>query len=73
MPPATRVIPKLTEIEIKTLVVEDKWIATLDKAVHGEMDRISQTLTQRVKELAERYGMPLPQMIDRVAELEIER
>ena len=34
------------------------------------MDRISQQLTQRVKELAERYEIPLPQMLDRVAELE---
>lgn len=62
--------PALTEAEIKTLVVEDKWLAALDAAIHGEMDRISQSLTQRVKELAERYAMPLPQMTDRVAELE---
>jgi type I restriction enzyme M protein len=51
-------------------VVEDKWLAALDTAIHGEMDRISQALTQRVKELAERYEAPLPQMADRVAELE---
>ncbi len=62
--------PKLTETEIKALVVEDKWISALDKAIHGEMDRISQTLTHRVKDLAERYEMPLPKMTDRVAELE---
>jgi type I restriction enzyme M protein len=62
--------PKLTEVEIKTLVVDDKWIAALDAAIHGEMDRISQALTQRVKELAERYETPFPQMADRVAELE---
>ena len=30
-------------------------------AIHGEMDRISQALTERVKELAERYETPLPQ------------
>jgi type I restriction enzyme M protein len=34
------------------------------------MDRISLTLTQRVKERAERYEAPLPQMTIRVAELE---
>jgi type I restriction enzyme M protein len=62
--------PKLTESEIKTLVVDDKWLADLDTAVHGEMDRVSQQLTQRVKELAERYETPLPRMISRVAELE---
>ena len=56
--------------EIKTLAVEDKWIAALDKAVHGEMDRISQMLTRRVAELAERYEIPMPQMSDRATELE---
>ncbi len=62
--------PQLTENQIKTLVVDDKWLAALDAAIHGEMDRISQTLTQRVKELAERYETPLPYMSRRVAELE---
>jgi len=62
--------PKLTVDEIKTLVVEDKWLATLASAIHGEMDRISQALTQRVKELVERYETPLPQATSRVAELE---
>ena len=62
--------PKLTESEIKTLVVDDKWLAALDAAIHSEMDRVSQQLTQRVKELAERYETPMPQMVDRVAELE---
>jgi len=62
--------PKLTEAEVKTLVVDDKWLTALEAAIHGEMDRISQTLTQRVKELAERYETPLPQMVSRVAELE---
>jgi type I restriction enzyme M protein len=61
---------KLTEAEIKMLVVDDKWLAALDAAIHGEMDRVSQQITQRVKELAERYETPLPQMVSRVAELE---
>jgi type I restriction enzyme M protein len=62
--------PKLSEAEIKALVVDDKWLAALDKDIHGEMDRISQALTHRVKELAERYETPLPRMADRVVELE---
>ena len=45
-------------------------IAVLSAAIHGEMDRISQALTQRVKELAERYDTPMPQMVSRVTELE---
>ena len=62
--------PKLTEAEIKTLVVDDKWLAALDATVRDEVDRVSQQLTQRVKELAERYETPLPQMVSRIAELE---
>ena len=54
--------PGLTEAEIKTLVVNDKWLAALDARIHGEMDRISQALTLRVKELAERYEISLPQL-----------
>jgi len=61
---------KLTEDEIKALVVDDKWLAALNAAIHGEMDRISQALTRRVKELAERYETPLAQLSDRVAEME---
>ncbi len=62
--------PKLIETEIKTLVVDDKWLGALDAAIHGEMDRVSQSLTQRVKDLAERYETPLPQMASHVTELE---
>ncbi|MEX1028020.1 MAG: type I restriction endonuclease subunit M, partial [Candidatus Paceibacterota bacterium] len=62
--------PELSEDEIKKLVADDKWLATLDAAVHGEMDRISQSLTQRVKELAERYERPLPELSGFVADLE---
>jgi type I restriction enzyme M protein len=62
--------PTLTETEIQTLVVDDKWMAALDAAIHGEMDRISQVLTHRVKELAERYETPMPQHVRQVVDLE---
>ena len=65
-----RKYPKLTEDEVKALVVDDKWLAALDAAIHGEMDRVSQALTRRVKELAERYETPLPALTQQVAELE---
>jgi type I restriction enzyme M protein len=61
--------PKLTEAEIKTLVVDDKWMARLSAAVQGELDRVSQTLTGRIRELAERYATPLPQLTDEVEKL----
>jgi type I restriction enzyme M protein len=60
---------KLTEDEIKALVVDDKWLATLAAAVQGELDRVSQTLTGRIRQLAERYATPLPQLTDEVATL----
>ena len=58
---------QLTDDEIKTLVVDDKWLATLADAVQGELDRVSQTLTGRIRQLAERYASRLPQLIDEVA------
>ena len=61
--------PKLTEAEIQNLVVEDKWLATLAAAVQGELDRVSQTLTGRIRQLAERYATPLPQLTGEVATL----
>jgi type I restriction enzyme M protein len=62
--------PTLDEDEVKTLVVDDKWLATLATAIRGEIDRVEQALTTRVKELAERYATPMPAMTARVAELE---
>ena len=57
---------KLTEEEIKALVVVDKWLATLATAVQSELDRVSQSLTGRIKELAERYATPLPKLTGEV-------
>jgi type I restriction enzyme M protein len=63
--------PKLTEADVKALVVDDKWLAVLAAEIHGEMDRVSQALTGRVRELAERYETPLPALTERVADLEV--
>jgi type I restriction enzyme M protein len=62
--------PKLTEAEIKTLVVDDKWLAALEIAITAETQNIASRLTQRVKELAERYETPVLQLNSRVDELE---
>jgi type I restriction enzyme M protein len=61
--------PKLTEAEIKTLVVDEKWMARLTASVQGELDRVSQTLTGRIRELAERYATPLPKLTEEVTTL----
>ena len=60
---------ELTENEtetdaIRTLVVEDKWLPAVAAAVRGELDRVSLTLTGRVRQLAERYATPLPRLVD---------
>ncbi len=41
--------------------------ATQSSAVQGELDRVSQTLTGHIRQLAERYATPLPQLTDEVA------
>lgn len=56
----------LSEDEVKTLVVDHKWMATLASEVQGELNRTSQALTGRVKELAERYAAPLPKLSEDV-------
>lgn len=53
---------ELSEADIKSLVVDDKWLAALAAAVRGELERVSQALAGRVRELAERYATPLPQL-----------
>lgn len=62
--------PTLKEADIKQLVIADKWMTSIKKAIQTEMERISQRLTQRIKELAERYETPLPQQSKEVAALE---
>lgn len=52
----------LTEDEIKTLVVEDKWFASIQAAIDAEVERLTQRLAGRVKELDERYARPLPEL-----------
>jgi type I restriction enzyme M protein len=61
--------PQLSVDEIKTFVVDDKWLATLAMAVQGELDRVSQTLTTRIRQLAKRYDTPLPKLVGKVADL----
>ena len=40
----------------------DKWLAAVSQQVQGELDRVSQALTSRIKELGERYATPIPQL-----------
>ncbi len=62
--------PTLTETEVKSVVINDKWLPAIEVAVKTEMNRISQQLTGRMKELVDRYEMPLPAIDKQVKELE---
>jgi type I restriction enzyme M protein len=61
--------PRLTEVEIQSLVVDDKWLTSLAAAVQRELNRVSHTLTSRISMLADRYSAPLPHIVDDVAVL----
>ena len=61
--------PQLSIEEIKEIVIEKKWLFEIESRIKTEMDNISHRLTQRIKELAERYETPLPQLTDEVGEL----
>ena len=56
----------LTETEIKQLVIDDKWFATIQAEITGEVQRLTQNLTERVKELEERYAQPLSSLAGEV-------
>ena len=61
--------PDLTDGEIKTLVVDDKWTAAIEDEVWGEIERVTRTLAGRVKALEERYAEPLPALTAEVDHL----
>jgi len=62
--------PMLGLDEVKILVVGDKWLARIEQDVQTEMQRVSQRLTGRIKELAERYESTLPLLRAELVELE---
>ncbi len=61
--------PKLSIDEIKAIVIGRKWMVEMEVRIRTEMDNISHRLTQRIKELAERYETPLSQLNAEVDEL----
>ncbi len=61
---------KLTEKDVKRLVIERKWMNTIQTSINGEIDSISQRLTARIKELGERYDDTLGDIDASVKELD---
>jgi type I restriction enzyme M protein len=61
--------PKLTIDDITTLIVNDKWLATLQANIVSEIERVTQQMANRVKQLEERYSTPLPTLSKSVDDL----
>lgn len=61
--------PQLSIDEIKSMIVDDKWLATLERNIVAEIERVTQQLANRVKELEERYSEPLPALTQSVENL----
>lgn len=57
-----------SEEEIRILVIEDKWLKSLQNSIRSETERISQRLAVRTRELAERYESPLPMLVKETQE-----
>ena len=62
---------ELTEAEIKTLVIEDKWFASIQAAIESEVQRLTHELVGRVSELEERYAQTLPELEREAGELSL--
>lgn len=61
---------ELSESDIKKLLVDDKWMEVLATDIHSDLDRVSQTLSSFVKELAARYESSLPEITESVFKLD---
>ena len=61
---------RMTQPEVRVLVVRDKWLVSLTQRVQGELVRVSQQLTRRIKQLADRYATPLPQLVQELDALQ---
>jgi type I restriction enzyme M protein len=61
--------PSLSEADIKVLIVDDKWLATLRGQIEAEIERITQQLANRIRELDERYAESMPAITQSIEQL----
>lgn len=59
----------LTEEVIRSLVINDKWKATIMQRAEAELVRVNQNMRSDVLSLVNRYAHPLPEIDNRVNEL----
>jgi type I restriction enzyme M protein len=60
----------LTEADVRTLVLDDKWQATVRARVASELNVLTLALVDRIQQLGERYGETLGHLEGEMAELE---
>jgi len=61
---------ELTEPEIKQLVLDDKWHATISTRVSGEVNSLTLALVARIQILGQRYGQTLQELDAEIARLD---
>jgi len=62
--------PKLTEKEIKDLVIINKWIFELNNRINNNIQDLVIKITRRLQELFDRYGSTLPELDNHLKILE---
>jgi type I restriction enzyme M protein len=61
---------KLKADDVKALVVDDKWMASLEARIADETARVAHELTRRVRELGDRYSATLPDLETQIGKLQ---
>ena len=59
----------LTAAEIKSLVINDKWCASIHAEIDDQMHRLTLRLSSRLQQLVQRYSSPMPEIEQEVARL----
>src|SRR5699024_7100044 len=62
--------PELSPDEVKTLVVDDKWLPDIRGKLRDEVEEVARQSTRRLKELAERYDRAVTDIDAEVQTLE---
>jgi type I restriction enzyme M protein len=60
--------PILSEEDCKSLLIEDKWYAAIERSIDDEVNRIIQGLSDRINMIGERYALTLSELESEVEE-----
>ncbi|MFM9590274.1 N-6 DNA methylase [Streptomyces scabiei] len=60
----------LTEVDVKALVLDDKWRSTISERIVGEVNALTLTLVGRIQQLGERYAETVGEIESRIMQLD---